>query len=502
MGGRTGIRVAGVVAVGVAALLVPISPASAGPPGGWTSVTSYTASRMSNTDLPTVLRVSGGRLKVAWQHTDNGAGIEQYRSSDISASGTVLTAGNGTVMGTTWQSLVSQPRLRSISGQMMLLFGSANGTYPGTSTPWESNQGHYLTSVDGASWSIAPTLLTGNHSFYAGYGQDFVSDGNGGIITVTNGTGLGVPTLARQTPGSLTAPTESAFGPPATGCCTYNAAVERDLVTSRVWAAYYSNSSTLSARGIIYGQATNSDGSFVASPTYRQVSGTSVTGEYSGSVDNSNSRIALAARTGGGVFLATPVGYPSRTGVRVVRLDTGATTVIPARSLGQVAIANSPSGRMWVAWVDRTGSSDSVSVVRSNLAGTAFGRVVRLALPAGNLGTVWHLAIDGATAGRVDVVATVQPSGKPINVRHAQSYAGLSAVGSFVVSGGTRYIRVRVLDAGAAVTGAAVRRGTQTDLTDASGLGWLAIPSSVRGPVTVAVSKAGYVGTSVTVNVP
>lgn len=490
-------RAGAVAAVGGALLCASAGAAMAGTPGNWTPLTTYSGNVVSNIDVPTVLRVPGGAMQAAWRHSNNSTLVDQYRTRSVLPSG--APAGPESVMIGNWGSLISQPRLRMWAGKRLLLFGSSDGTHGGSA--FASQVGHAATSSDGTSWTVEPgTVTAGPNAFYAGYGQDIVSDGHGGLVTITTGDGLG-HTVFNHLQWWLTS--DVPFQAPGTGCCTYDAAVERDLVTNEVWGAYYSNSSNRPVRGVMYARMLNSAGATAVGP-FTRVQGTSVSppsSPYDGSVSNSSARIAMAARVGGGVYLATPVGYPTTTGVRIVRLDTGWTTVIPARIVGQVSIAAAPGGRMWVSWIDRS-SNDVVKAVRSNPAGTAFGRVVTLGTPAGG-DQMWHLASDGGTAGKLDVVATLDKGGSNvINLYHTQAQAGLSATAAYVSSSSGRFIRVTVTDAGAAVAGATVRRGSTSATTNSSGVARLPISYSVHGAVSVVVSKPGYSGLTVRVRVP
>lgn len=491
MARRGWIRAGGVVAVTTAVAVIVPGTAYAGGPGSWTALSSYPASgypRMGNIDAPTVLRGGGSQLQVLWKRSTTSS-LEEYRTALVRPSGTTAVT-DRTVFGQ-WSSLFATPRLRYVDGEKLLLFGTAAPAAP-DSTP-VNGQGRFATSIDGLSWALSSQVVSGSTSFYAGYGHDIV-DTPSGPLTITNGVGGGTSTQLDAgifSPFPAAAPATTAFNAPGAGCCSYNAAIERDGVTGDVWGAYYSNASSTTARGVQYAQA------FPWVSSFRQVPGTSTTGSYNGTTDNGGARIAMAARAGGGVYLATPVGYPSRTGIRVLRLGTSTSIFIPAPNAYQVSIAAAPGGRMWVSWIDRSNGAAVVRAVRSNAAGTAFGARTLVGKPARST-QLWQLTSDGSAAGLLDVVTTSSASTSAINVFHTQARATLSASATVKRTRSGKVLVVKVTDAGVIVRNAAVTVRGVTKRTGRLGTTAFAIPATLRGRVAVRVALAGYNGVTLT----
>jgi hypothetical protein len=207
-------------------------------------------------------------------------------------------------------------------------------------------------------------------------------------------------------------------------------------------------------------------------------------------------REPIAARIGGGVFVAGTSGYPSLNRVLVWRLDSSgsvASTLVAASaknvSYSEPAITAAPDGRIWAAWLEPAGAGKRVVARRSNRAGTVFGAPVRASFAGLGVGTV-NLS---AQRDRVDVLGIIQLATSP-SVQHTQLLPGLTLLRRGLVRGrgGTASVTFSVLDAGDPVAGARVRAGGRSAVTGGNGTAKLVLR---RGGVATA-TKSGYVGAS------
>jgi hypothetical protein len=197
-------------------------------------------------------------------------------------------------------------------------------------------------------------------------------------------------------------------------------------------------------------------------------------------------RTALAARGGGGFFVAAVTGYPTETDLIVWRIGSPRSVLVARSRDGlaeEVALAADPSGRIWIGWSDAPpGGRPVVYVRRSNRAATVWGATVAVTAPASYVDfTNLDLA---AQAARLDVVARFG-SGSNVNVFHTQVLPGLT-----LAARGGKVVGFRVLDAGEPVTGATIRVGGRTLRTNAAGAASVNLPA---GRFRAVASKAGYV---------
>ena len=177
-------------------------------------------------------------------------------------------------------------------------------------------------------------------------------------------------------------------------------------------------------------------------------------------------RTPMAARTGGGMYVAYPTGYPSLTRIRVWRVGAAVSTLVGRVAGGASAtVAGDRNGRMWVVWEDDGGPA--VYARRSDRSGTDWGATVRVGRPkhgvsaytvdaspvgdsaldvfgsfALNSGTplatytrrilpgLTLLAAGAARRGRdAKVTFTVRDAGDPVNTRAARKLAVISPSG-------------------------------------------------------------------------
>ena len=165
----------------------------------------------------------------------------------------------------------------------------------------------------------------------------------------------------------------------------------------------------------------------------------------------------MAARAGGGVYVAYDVGYPSAKTIRILNVDTGATLDFPVSGeRAQRGMARG-SGRPDLG---RWEQGDRMKAVHTNAAGTRarFGRQrgARHAAP-----TPCGRRRSPARAGGADVVYTATTQ-KAINVWHTQIARTLTVKAEPVRRRRRSGVTFTVTDAGDPVAGATVRFGSRT----------------------------------------
>jgi hypothetical protein len=201
-------------------------------------------------------------------------------------------------------------------------------------------------------------------------------------------------------------------------------------------------------------------------------------------------RTPIAARTGGGIFVAYATGYPVLNRIRVWRVGASKSIRLAKATGGASAtVAADMNGRVWVVWEDDRGAHPRVYARRSNPAASVWGATVVAGRPAG-----------AADAYAVDA--------SPIGG------SALDAFGSFALKGGTAtYTRrilpglsllangtprrgrntkvdFRVLDAGDPVKGATVKAGGDSGTTAATGKVTLTVHAGKK--LTAHATAPGY----------
>jgi hypothetical protein len=357
------------LAIGLSAL-----PASAGPPGHWTKISTGKVSLINETGL---YRTADGVLHVVYER----------EVGTISSIGhTAIKATGGTKLQNVaiggWDSLVHDPKAVGLpGGGIRLVFGGIRDT--STMDFWIDGRTYTATgNAAGSSWNLPSEAIGLSHSGYGSYGT--------GATTLANGT----PIASFPLNSTLTWHVGTGSDPDHVytfgQCCLYDSTLARD--GGKVYAAFYANGST---------KATN--GTFVkpiyptAGPT-KKVPGSSK-GKNSLSPDQA---VAMTARKGGGVFVAFCVGYPTCAHIGLWKIGSPAVHVVPnSGNADNIAISAAPNGRLWIAWNSST--TGRVYAVRTGPTGLTFGTVHALKLPGGVLTSVYHVAIEGSR-GRGDVV--------------------------------------------------------------------------------------------------
>src|SRR5262249_46862505 len=149
-------------------------------------------------------------------------------------------------------------------------------------------------------------------------------------------------------------------------------------------------------------------------------------------------RTPIVGRVGAaGVFLAFGQGYPTFRTIAVWRVDSGKPQlVVKASDAKHIALAASPDGRLWIAWV----RGGALHATRTNHAATKV-EPLSAARPPGSR-SVYELEGEGS-AGPLDLFAN-----DGHGLWHQQIRPRLQLNASTSKAGSGRTITFRVLDAG------------------------------------------------------
>jgi len=208
-------------------------------------------------------------------------------------------------------------------------------------------------------------------------------------------------------------------------------------------------------------------------------------------------RTPLAARSGGGLYVAYPTGYPASKRIRVWRVGASSSPLVGSvadSGSPAVAIAAAADGRLWVLWTKGFGDPD-VLARRSNKGATQFGAVVNAGHP--NDAKQAYKLDASAAGGTLDVLGNFNigtASTAVTSYRRILPGLTIGARPQRVRKGEVTEVRFSVLDAGVEVKGAKVSAAGVSGRTDSKGRVTLSLRS--RGPVTARATHAGYAAAS------
>ncbi len=460
-------RLLAALCAGALLTLTGAAAAPAGTPGRWTSIVTGANAPSASQELG-VARTADGRLSVAWT-----SDLTAVHAASITAAGQV---GSPVTIVSGW-SLGADPTLVAESGGLRAFFASVipveglvTFTAPIASGPWSGpalveNAEFARGRTAGVTRSPDGTLI---ETWYS-VGDIVVHRGlsPGGTVTISSGGTNTRPDIVTDASGAV-----------FVAWCEFGGGVGGVLVR-RIDP---SSGAPAGSQVQLPGSTTQSSGGTEASCVLES---------------EVSRREPMAARVGGGVFVAGTSGYPTLNRVLVWRLDSSgviaSTSVVASAktvSYSEPVIAAAPDGRIWVAWLEPAASGKRIVARRSNRAGTVFGAPVRRAASAGfGVGAV-NLS---AQNDRVDVLG-IGAGTSGTSLQHTQLLPGLMLVRTRLVrrGRGTAAVTFRVLDAGDPVAGARVRAGGRTAVTSASGSATLVL----RRAGVATASKAGYVSAS------
>lgn len=452
------------------AVVVGAAPAAFAAPGDWTQVSQTSSAtrypEVGNITEPTMARF-GSSLQVLWPQQQSSS-AQAYFTAILDAAGRVSTPAQQAFP--EWDAVTKNPTLISLAGQRFLSFSGLN--------PGRSGAQYFATSGDGLAWDVSTGSMSETQSAYAAYGSDAIDNAGTPVWVGNAGSTAGIRWHVGTSPANpAPAGTDQSYS--LAGCCAYNAAAARDEATGVVWASFYSNSSATTENGIQVGQI------LPAAAGWGQAPGSVQIEDGRASSSDPDQQVAMAARAGGGVFVAYKVGYPSAKLLRILRVDNGATMDIPVRgNVRSVSMGADPAGRIWVAW----NQDNRMRAVHTNQAGTRLGSVGVWGAPRGT-DTMWKVTTAGSEAG-ADVVVTATTR-SAINVWHTQITRTLTVKASPASVRRGSSVTFTVTDAGDAVSGATVRFGGRSATTNGSGRATINAPGS-RGSVTATARKGAF----------
>jgi hypothetical protein len=375
----------GAAVAATASARVPDRPAALSP--RWIKISSDAG---FGTAAAGLLRTGDGRLHVVWP-ADNNSNDHSLHYSTVSASGQLLASG---VILTKWTAIDQYPSLVPDGHGMRAIFDGANGK---SGSPYNIGSFYSATAGSpGTAWKLAPGSLshdnpplTDNTAATTPTGEPVTAWSEVGALAYHVGIDPHVP---------ATAPDVKISAGPDGGV------LSPTLVTSQkvVWGGWFNSSGTATMGYWV-------DKIFTGAAALRKAPG-------SGGKGLNNSQplqpVALAARAGGGVYLAYCVPTKTLTCAHVALWRAGAAKAmeVPGSASsqdGKVALAAAPGGHLWVLWFDY--HSNVIHAAETNAAATGFGKPLTISPPP-RLNTFDGLQAN-ASQGPLSIVALAMQSG-------------------------------------------------------------------------------------------
>jgi hypothetical protein len=456
-----------------------------GGPGVWTKFSNGTVSGFAQVAL---LRTADGELHAVWVKT-TGANKYSVASTTFSLTGALLH--NGVAI-QNWYSLEQTLALVPDGKNIRLIFNG--GQDLNNSNKFSAGARYTATSTNGLSWALVNGSLSSHTVLNQPIAATTEADGTPVSAEGLNSTifyHVGVdPSVPAAIPDQqLTHGSAYSLG---------NNTLVRGKDGS-IYIGWYEGSNT--AAGYWVQKILPSKGAPMLAPHSKDVN----------LPDNEPfGPVALAARVGGGVYLAYC--QPSKSeqcaqidlwkvGTKTVRVVPGSTSGAPIH----VTLSAGAKGRLVVAWFDKTNSV--IRVVRTNTHATAWGVIRTVAPPvkASNLASFDGLFAE-SSSGRIDLVADVQQfsNNAPVALYHTQVLEGLKVTASptKVSHLHTTTVTFTVTDAGEAVAGATVSFDGHTAHTTSKGVAKISVKKGQKkGSKTATASKTGYYKGVVTVKI-
>jgi hypothetical protein len=467
------VRALAVLSLSLALVLGIVPTAAAGPPGSWTKVST---GNVISINEPGLFRTGDGALHIAFtrRNTNNTDSI-----GHTAVAPTGKTTRQNIAVGN-WQTIIDDPKLvAAAGGSMRLVFAGLRTLDPNN----YFTKGVMYSSIGneaGSTWTLQNTSMSQDNFAYASYGT--------GATTLSDLTPIASWTLntnVRWHEGtSNTAPASTPDSTFTQACCVYHSMLVRD--GGKVWLAWYGNGSSNASNGTFVKQIEPSVGATMKVPS------SSVAGPLSLAPDQA---VAMAARKGGGTFVAFCVGYPTCNYMGLWKVGTDNVRKIPKTAgADTVAISSGPAGRLWIAWENN--SANKVFVTRTNTNGTKFGSIRAMNGPKG-AASIYRLAIEGSR-GKGDIVINTGAG-----LFHQQVLPGLSLSASPNKwnGGSSKTVTFLVTDATEPVKGAPVKVGTRSCKTGTNGKCTISFPKMAAQKLKATASKAGYGKVTVTLTV-
>ena len=422
----------------VAALSLLALPGSAwaGGPGVWTRF----GTTDNSFDTLGVLRTADKNLHLVWLAKRASNSTDSYGTSTISVTGKLLATGTA-LPG--WNTLAPDPRLVASGSGLRLIFNGNTGPATGC---YASGEIFTETSADGSSWNLVSGSLDSTTVGAGNIAATVESDQTTPVAVFSGGhtfhVGVDANCPASSADGTVT---------PTIGSAQSNPAAVTDAATGAVYVAWYQS---FVRQGFWVEQILPTQGAPIEAPN----SAANITPFENNQPEEP---VALAARLGGGVYMAYCVASSSepcahidlwKVGSSKVMVVPGSNHVAGAR----VAIAADALGNMSVAWFNS--ANNVIHEVRTNPAVTAWGTVRSIPAPAHTFGFD-NLQAEGTTA-RIDLLVTdtLGTPGFPVGLFQTQVLTGLSVTVNAASFSHTKSktVMFTVTDAGQPISGAIV----------------------------------------------
>ncbi len=432
------VRVAAVGVVAVLSVLALAGSASAGGPGVWTRL----GTSDNSFDTFGVLRTADKNLHLVWLAKRASNNTDSYGTSTISATGQLLATGTAL---SGWNTLAPDPRLVADGSGVRLIFNGNTG--PPTDC-YARGEIFTETSTDGSSWNLVNGSLDSITVGVGNIAATVESDQTTPVAVFSAGfhfhVGVDANCPATSPDGTVTPTTGSALGNPA---------AVTDAATGAVYVAWYQS---FVRQGYWVEQILPTLGAPMEAPN----SAAHITPFENNQPEEP---VALAARLGGGVYMAYCVASSSEPCAHIDLWKVGSSKVMVVPSsnhvaAARVAIAADTLGNISVAWFNSANGVNVIHEVRTNPAVTVWGTVRSISAPAQTFGFD-NLQAEGTTA-RVDLLVTdmLGTPGSPVGLFQTQVLTGLSVRANPASFSHTKSKKVTftVTDAGQPISGATV----------------------------------------------
>jgi len=446
-----------------AAALATLALASSAHAAGWQRVTAPDG---ANTDQVSLLRTGDGTLHVAWRH-----GAPNSDSLMHTAIGVDGKLGATSPVVTGWAD-IQNPAIVAVPGGIRMFWGAIRTT---ESTEPNREMSTAFSSDGGTTWALQPgdVVQSGAQAYASPTAAATLPDGT----TLQSWYG----TLGTWVHSGLTPATPNFDFQAPLGQYGNLPGIAADSA-GRAVVAWYSNASGHLG---VYAQDVAADGSPVGGAANMPGTSDMQVGQ--------TGRTPIAARAGGGFFVAYPAGYPSLNRIRVWRVGASKSVLVGKATGGASAtVTGDQKGRMWVVWEDDRGADPIVYARRSNGAATEWGAAVVAGRPKGAASSydVDASAIGGSALDVFGVFAL--GSGTPLATYTRRVLPGLTLLAKGAPRRGKdTKVEFTVLDAGDPVKGASVKAGGRGSTTNAKGKVILTVHSKAK-KLTAHATAGGY----------
>jgi hypothetical protein len=472
------IRLAGLAMLIVSLVVTPT--ALAGGPGKWTELGP---NNIANIDQAALARTPDGVLHAIW--TIPAANNDSLVHDAIAPNG---TASAPNVIQSGWAAIENTPDLVATSGGLQAFFGGMRTTNADESN---NNLNTATAPASGAAWNLLPgNIVTGDAAYGADTGVALLPDGT--PLESWGGTGTGVFTHRGLDPSTSNFAIQSQLG----GCCGYSPDVVVDKKNGAPFVVWISNATNQIG---VFAQSLDPNTGAPSGPVAHMPGSSTLSG---GTQQSSQQlfRVPVAARAGGGVYVAYPGDYPTTKKVFLWRIADSKSSVLAFSPHDHLAsLAADPDGRLWVLWAER-GAQNLIFGRRSNTKATKFGPAVKVGVPKGQQ-SVFDLEGD-AQSGPLDVVALLGAANGTQAQWHTQLLPGLDlrAAPAKINGGKSTAVQFTVSDPDP-VKGAKVSAGGKSATTNAKGHATIDLGPTSKKRFAATAKKAGYTSGATTVKV-